>query len=48
MVITLDFINGLMFGIGHITGDEEDDYHYMVAVCLAFLQLTFIKYKVAE
>lgn len=43
--VTLNFINGLMFGIGHIEGDPDEDYHYIIAVCFAFLQLTFIKYK---
>ena len=45
MAVTLNFINGLMFGIGHIEGDPDEDHHYIIAVCFAFLQLTFIKYK---
>jgi len=45
VVVSLDFMNGLMFGIGHIDGDEEDDFHYMIVISFAFLQLTFIKYK---
>ena len=45
MVVQLDFMHGLMFGIGHIDSDEEDDFHYMIVVSFAFLQLTFIKYK---
>ena len=45
MVVSLTFMNGLMFGVGHIGGDEEDAYHYVVIVSFAFMQLSFTKYK---
>ena len=45
VVVSLSFMNGLMFGIGHITGDEDDDFHYLIVVSFAFLQLTFANYK---
>lgn len=40
MIVTLDFITGLVFGIEHITGDEEDDFNWVVGVHLGIIRLS--------
>lgn len=45
MVVELDIVNGLMFGIGHLGGDDDDDYEYMIVICFAMFQIAFTKLK---
>lgn len=45
MVVELSLNNGILFGIEHVSGDEEDDFHYIVLVYFGPLQLTFVKVK---
>lgn len=43
-MIVLDFISGLVFGIEHISGDEEDDFQFLVGIHLGFIRLTWFKF----
>jgi len=45
MVIMLELINGLQFGVEHISGEEDDEYHYAIVVNLAILRFVFMKMK---
>ena len=45
MVVMLELINGLQFGIEHISGDEEDEYVGAVVVNIAILRFVFMKMK---
>lgn len=48
MVVILEFINGLQFGLEHISGEEdEDEYHYAIVVNFALLRIVFMKMKEA-
>jgi hypothetical protein len=45
MVVMLEFINGLQLGVEHMTGDEEDEYHYAIILNVTFLRFVFMKMK---
>lgn len=45
MVVMLELINGLQFGVEHIGGQEEDEYHYAVVINLSLFRLVFMKMK---
>jgi hypothetical protein len=45
MVVMLELINGLQFGVEHIGGEEDDEYHYAVVLNLAVLRFVFMKMK---
>ena len=45
VVVELSLNNGILFGIEHVSGDAEDDFHYIVLVYFGPLQLTFVKVK---
>ena len=45
MIISLDFINGLVLGLEHIVGEEEDDVHWMILVNLLLVRFCFMKFK---
>ena len=40
MLLSIDFITGLVFGIEHITGDEEDEFNWVVGIHLGFIRLS--------
>ena len=46
-MIGLDYnlIHGLMFGITHIEGDDDDDYSYCIALGLGFIQVILFKFN---
>jgi hypothetical protein len=43
-MIVLDFISGLVFGIEHISGDEEDDFQFLIGIHLGVIRLTWFKF----
>lgn len=40
MIITLDFISGLVFGIEHISGDEEDDFNWVIGIHIGIFRFS--------
>ena len=44
-MIGFGLINGLKFGIEHVTGDEEDVFESMIEVDFAFLRFVWMKLK---
>jgi hypothetical protein len=45
MIVLLEFVNGLQFGVEHISGEEDDEYHYAVVLNFTVLRLVFMKMK---
>lgn len=45
MVIMLELVNGLQFGVEHISGEEDDEYHYAIVLNIAVLRFVFMKMK---
>ena len=45
LAIELNFVMGLMFGIVHISGDEDDDFNFCVSVGLGPVQVIFYNFK---
>jgi hypothetical protein len=45
MVVLLELINGLQFGVEHIGGEEDDEYHYAVVLNLSLFRFVFMKMK---
>jgi hypothetical protein len=45
MIVLLELINGVQFGVEHIGGEEDDEYHYAVVVNLSICRLVFMKMK---
>jgi hypothetical protein len=45
MVVILELINGLQCGVEHISGEEDDDYHYAIVLNIAILRFVFMKMK---
>lgn len=45
MIVMLELINGLQFGVEHIGGEEEDEYHYAIVVNLSVFRLVFMQMK---
>lgn len=44
MTLILELFNGVAFGIEHVSGDEEDDFSWMVAVHFLCLRLCLYKF----
>jgi len=38
-------INGLMLGIEHTTGDEEDEFEYVIVVNILIFSIAWVKWK---
>jgi hypothetical protein len=45
MVVMLELVNGLQFGVEHISGEEDDEYHYAVVINFSIFRLVFMKMK---
>lgn len=45
MVVMIELINGLQFGVEHLSGEEDDEYHYAIVVNLSIFRLVFMKMK---
>jgi hypothetical protein len=45
MVVMLELINGLQFGVEHISGEEDDEYTYAIELNVAILRFVFMKMK---
>jgi hypothetical protein len=45
MVVMLELVNGLQFGVEHISGEEDDEYHYAIVVNISFFRFVFMKMK---
>lgn len=45
MVVMLEFINGLQFGVEHFSGEEEDEYTYAIVVNVSVLRIVLMKMK---
>lgn len=44
MTLVLELFNGVAFGIEHVSGDEEDDFDWMIAVHFLCIRLCFYKF----
>lgn len=44
----LEFINGLKFGLEHITGDVEGEYSYMILLDIGPLRFSITHYTEEE
>lgn len=45
MVVLLELINGLQFGIEYINGEEEDEYTHAIVLNIAVLRFVFMNMK---
>jgi len=45
MLIVLNWVSGLAFGIEHIAGDEEDEFFWAISCHLGILRLIMMKLK---
>jgi len=45
MLIAGEFITGLTFGLEHDTGQEDDEYNWLVAIHLGIFRIMFISLK---
>jgi len=45
MVVMLELVNGLQFGVEHISGEEDDEYRYAVVINFSIFRLVFMKMK---
>jgi len=45
MGIGFSFIMGLAFGIEHFEGDEDEPYHFCIAVSLGIIRVMFLHEK---
>jgi hypothetical protein len=43
--IAFEFITGLALGVEHDTGDEEDEYNWVVAFHLGIFRIMIINFK---
>lgn len=43
MLIFLDFVTGLTLGLEHISGDEEDEFTWAIALHLGIVRVVFMK-----
>ena len=46
--LEFNFINGLMFGLAHVPGDEDDNFDFCIPVGIGFIQVIFYKFKTTE
>jgi hypothetical protein len=44
-MITLELLNGIVFGVEHLTGEDEDEFEWVVVIHLSFFRLVFLKLK---
>lgn len=45
MALGFGLITGLMFGIEHISGDEEDAFYWVINIVLGVFNITLINFK---
>ena len=45
MIIAFGLVNGMVLGIEHMSGDEDDDEQYLIVIHLLIFRITMIKYK---
>lgn len=45
MLLEFSFITGLMFGIEHVSGDEDDDFYWAIALNLGILCIALISFR---
>ena len=43
--IILELINGLQFGVEHIGGEEDDEYHWAIVLNVLILRFVFMNMK---
>ena len=48
MLLTFEFITGLSVGIEHLSGDEDDDFHWMIGIHLGILRVLLVSPKYEE
>lgn len=48
MWINVELISGLVFGLEHVTGDDDDFFHWAVPIHLGVFRIIFIKLKDEE
>jgi len=47
LTIDYNFLTGMMFGIAHVSPDEDDEYDWIVVLGLGPFQILLIKSSVA-
>jgi len=45
MLIVLDWVSGLTFGLEHIAGDEEDEFFWAIALHLGIIRVVTMRIK---
>jgi len=40
--VTLEFLSGLVFGIEHVAGLEDDEYDWFICIHLGFVRLVIM------
>ena len=45
MVCILELINGVVFGVEHIAGEEDDDFSYVIGIHFLCFRLACYKNK---
>lgn len=43
--IILELINGLQLGVEHISGEEDDEYHWAIVLNVLILRFVFMNMK---
>jgi len=46
MGLSFSFIMGFALGIEHVTGDEDEEYHWLISIHLGILRAIIINYNV--
>lgn len=44
MTLLLELIAGMVFGIEHVSPEEDDDFKWVIAIHFAFLRLCIYKF----
>lgn len=48
MLLTFEFIGGLVFGLEHMTGDEDDEFNWMIGLHLGIIRILFLSLRFEE
>ena len=48
MLITFEFITGLSLGIEHLSGEEDDEFHWIIGIHLGIIRLLLVSPRYEE
>ena len=48
MLITFEFITGLSLGIEHLSGEEDDEFHWMIGIHLGIIRVLLVSPRYEE